>query len=84
MYWIEQRGVVRSTYPAGMYSNTLKVILAVVYVAIVTGTASLLGLATFSAWLAFATLAAGPLIAVAVLWRVPVRTMSESIQAARR
>ena len=67
-----------------MQTNRFKAALAISYVVIVGAVAGIIGFTSMSAWLAYAALTVVPLVVVAIYWRDPARTMSESIQAARR
>jgi hypothetical protein len=74
----------RHSYPRSMHTDTFKIILAIAYVVFVVGLAPTMALTSAAAWLAFAALTMTPLVVAAIFWKDPTRTLSESIQAARR
>lgn len=67
-----------------MHSDNLKTVLLAGWVVVVCLAALVLGVTSLTHWVVAAFVAVVPAAVARKLWRVPERTMSESIDDARR
>lgn len=67
-----------------MQTKRSKALVVASYVLIVGGLSAMSGVTSAFAWLVLAALTVGPPVVFLTFWKDPSRSMSESIQAARR